>query len=121
HRHLADQLAAAFAVWLIVTELSHHAELTDSAALTELACLIAAMHAQLAARDPRLLASAWTFGGGLRDLHRVRDGRHGSLAGYLRSHGETLAELLAPTNLHASPDGSISCNSLGALAATEVH
>ena len=118
---LGQQLAATLSMYLVVIDLAHLAEEADSAALTELACLVAAMHALLAKNDPALVANAWNFVEGLRQLHRARDGRHASLAGYLRSRGETLAALLAPANLHARPDGSISCDSLGALEAADIH
>lgn len=113
---LREQLAATLSISLLVLDLAQHAEATDSVALTEIACLIAAMHAQLAATDPARLTNAWGFVEALRALHRARDGRHESLAGFLAGAGGSLAALLAPTNLEADHDGALSCHCLGALA-----
>lgn len=119
-RELREEITATFAIWLVVLDVVHHAEETDSPALAELACLLAAMHAQLAAREPRLLTRCWGFVEALRDLHRAKGGAPRSLAGYLQSRGESLAALIAPTNLRAAPDGSVTCDSLGALGDGDV-
>ena len=120
-RELRDELAANLTIFLIVIDLARNAEARDSPVLSELTCLIAAMHAQLAAIDPGLVTKTWDFVSSLRELHRVRDGRHDSLAGYLQSRGESLASLLAPTNLRAALDGALSCDSLGALSSFDLQ
>lgn len=118
---LRDELVAELAVLMLMVDVVRQAEKHDSPALSELACLIAAMHAQLTTLGPRHIRRAWDFVEALRDIHRGRDGRFASLAGYLRARGESLVELIAPTNLHACPDGSLSCDSLGALEGAEVN
>jgi hypothetical protein len=113
---LREQLVATLHVWLLVIDLARNAEAADSSALSELACLLAAMQAQLDAIDRRLLPKAWSFVEALRQLHEAKDGRWNSLAGFLGSRGDSLSSLLAPVNLRAGADGELSCESIGALA-----
>jgi hypothetical protein len=98
-----EELVAELAVLLLIVSVAREADQHDSPALSELACLLAALHAQVGVLGPGFIPRAWDFVEALRELHARRDGRHASLAGYLKSRGGSLVDLLAPTNLHVGP------------------